>query len=183
MRILARAGFDRRFQRLICEAFLPSPRREFAHPRLWLSFDSLQDIDEVEIGIDLVKNARCDEALDLANTFRSELRPTEEPVLPPHRDGAESSFEMIRVDRYIGIAEKDLEANPSGPCIVCRFGERVIRQECRRSEFFLEPLEELGDDEPTPIATDLEFRFTFELPLLDLGLNLVELADGVQRTS
>ena len=89
---------------------------------------------------------------------------------------------MIRVDRYIGIAKKDLEANPSGPCIVCRFGERVIRQECRRSEFFLEPLEELGDDEPTPIATDFEFRFTIELPLLDLGLNLVELADGVPRS-
>jgi hypothetical protein len=35
-----------------------------------MRFDSLQDSDEIDVGIDLVKNTRRDQALDLADALR-----------------------------------------------------------------------------------------------------------------
>ena len=45
-----------------------------------MAVDALQDIDEIGVEIDFVQNTHRDEALDLANTFRPEFGPTEEPV-------------------------------------------------------------------------------------------------------
>ena len=64
-----------------------------------MSVDPLQDIDEVDVGVDLVKNTRRDQALNLANALRTKLRSAERPVFPSHWDRAQGSLQVIRVDR------------------------------------------------------------------------------------
>ena len=90
---------------------------------------------------------------------------------------------MVRVDCNVGITEEDLEPASSFNRIVCSNGERVCWQQCRGSEFFLQPLEERRSNLSTPGAADRELGFAITVPLSDLGLDLVELADVVERTS
>lgn len=64
-----------------------------------MRFDSPQGIDEIGVGIDLVKNTGRNQALDLADSLRFEVCPIEEPVFPSRWDRAQGSPQVNRVDR------------------------------------------------------------------------------------
>lgn len=68
-------------QRRVREALLPQPGRELLDLGLGMLVDALEHVDEVRVGIDVVEHAGGEQALDLADLLRAELRPAEEPVL------------------------------------------------------------------------------------------------------
>ena len=65
--------------------------------------DPLQHVDEVVVGIDALKSARAQEALDDAELVGAQLRPAEEPIFSTQRNGANLSFDGVRVYGHIGI--------------------------------------------------------------------------------
>ena len=87
--------------------------------------DPLQDIDQVGVGIDAMQAAGDDQALDDADVFGTELGPAEDPVLASHGDDSQGALQVVRVDRNIGIGEKDLEPDPAFARIVQSLDERV----------------------------------------------------------
>jgi hypothetical protein len=63
------------------EVLLPKPRGELLDGREGVGVDALQHVHEVGVGIDAVERAGRDQALDLPDALRPEVRPAEEPVL------------------------------------------------------------------------------------------------------
>jgi len=61
---------DVRAQGILCEAGFPQPRRELGDLGRRMLADTLQHIDEVGVGIDLVQPAGNDQALDDADELR-----------------------------------------------------------------------------------------------------------------
>ena len=59
--------------------------------------ETLQDIGEVGVRVDVMEFACRDQALDDADMFGTQFGPAEKPVLPTHGDGADGPFEMIGV--------------------------------------------------------------------------------------
>ena len=69
--------------------------------------DTLQDIDKIVVGIDIMKLASGEQALDDADVLRTELSPVKQPIALAHSDRAYLSFKMVGVDSDIGVTEKD----------------------------------------------------------------------------
>src|SRR5690606_16408546 len=97
-------------QRRVREVLLPQPRRELLNLRLGMPIDALEHVDEVGVGIDVVEHAGGEQALDFSDLLRTELGPAKHPILSAHRNHAQRSLEMIRVERNVGICEEDLES-------------------------------------------------------------------------
>ncbi len=75
-----------RSQGIIREEMFPQSRRKFVDSVGRMLPDTLQHIDHIVIGIDLVQSAVHDQALHDPDVFGAELGPTEQPVLAPHRN-------------------------------------------------------------------------------------------------
>ncbi len=61
---------------------LPEPGGELLDFVLRMVGDSLQDVDQVGVGVDAVHSACGDETLEDAHILGTHLGPTEEPVFP-----------------------------------------------------------------------------------------------------
>ncbi len=120
--------------------------------------DTLEDVDEIHIGIDVVQDTGRDQALCPADFLGAHLGPTEEPVLPPHRNRAERSLEVVRVDGHLGVRQENLESLLSMECVVRRLRERVRWKQSRLGHLLLQPLEELSHDQFAPAAPLFLFR-------------------------
>jgi len=59
--------------------------------------DTLEHVDEVVVGTDLVQTAGGQQALDDTDVFCTELRPGKEPIAPSHGNNTQRSFQMVRV--------------------------------------------------------------------------------------
>ena len=73
-----------RSQRIAGEALLPQSRREFVDAAGRMLTDSLQHIDQIVVGIDLVESAGDDQALHDPDLPGAQFGPAEQPVAPPH---------------------------------------------------------------------------------------------------
>jgi hypothetical protein len=89
-------------QRVGREVLLPLARREFGDAAHRVFTDPLQNIDQVGVWIDAMQSAGHDQTLDDADVLGTEFGPAEEPGLATHRNDAQCSFQMVRVDRDIG---------------------------------------------------------------------------------
>ena len=61
---------------------LPESRGQFSDTGTGVLADTLQDIDQVVIGIDIVKAASGQQTLHDADLFGPQFRPAEQPGLP-----------------------------------------------------------------------------------------------------
>jgi hypothetical protein len=100
-------------QRVGREVLLPQARREFGDAARGVFADPLQHIDQIGIRVDAVESASHDQTLDDANVLCTEFGPAKVPGLSSHRDDAQRSLQVVRVDGYIRIGEKDFE--PDAP--------------------------------------------------------------------
>lgn len=91
--------------------------------------DTLQYVDHIGVGVDAAQSAGDQQALHAADVFGAELGPAKHPRLASHRDRTQGSFQMVGVDRHLGVSEEDLQ--PSAPFARLRqcLGERVARQQ------------------------------------------------------
>ena len=87
---------------------------------------------------------------------------------------------MVRVDRYIGIGQKDLEPDPALAHIVKRFDEGARRREVLALELSIDPLEEELDERFAVGQSVKLLRFRGELAIADLILDGVERLDLLQ---
>jgi len=72
--------------------------------------DTLQNIDEVIVRVDVVQAARDEQALHDPDVLGAKLGPTEVPVFPAHRNHAQRALEMVGVDRHVRIRQNSEEA-------------------------------------------------------------------------
>ena len=91
--------------------------------------DTLHDVDEVIVGVDVVQPAGCQQALHDADVFSAELSPTEQPVLSAHWDDAQRALKMVGIDRHLRVIEIHGEPDASLTDIGQRAKERTARQE------------------------------------------------------
>ena len=63
------------------ESIFPEPRRQRGDIAGRMALDTLQHVDEVSVRIDALQPTRGEEALEDPDVLRSDLRPTEQPVL------------------------------------------------------------------------------------------------------
>ena len=106
---------------------LPQARCELRDIGRRVPVDALQDVDEIVVGIDIVKTAGRDQTLDDADMPGAELCPAEHPVFSTLGNRTERPFEMVGVDRDIGIGEEDLKRHASVAGVGQRLRERVAR--------------------------------------------------------
>ena len=96
---------------------IPEPRGEEFDVLSWMRIYSLEYIDEIGIGVDVVEPTGDEERLDLTYDFRSDLGPAEEPVLPPHRNSPQCSFKEIRINRHLRGQTGTRRAPPDGRAV------------------------------------------------------------------
>jgi hypothetical protein len=147
----------------------------------WVLADALQDIDEVVVGIDVMQSAGDDQALQDADLPGAEFGPAEHPVAATHRDDAQGPFEMIRIDRYVRVGEKDFQSEAAVAGIGQRLGQRVAGQQTLGGEAFVDPGEEALDDRLGMGQSVIFLLLAAEPGAPDVFLDRVQLADQRQR--
>ena len=80
-----------------------------------MNADSLELIDQVRVGIDLVQPARHQQTPDDAHALRTDLARSEQPVPLPERNRTQRPFQVIRVDGHLGVVEEYLQ--PRAACL------------------------------------------------------------------
>jgi len=88
---------------------LPLARREFVNAQCRMLTDTLQDIDEIVVRVDVVQAAGHQQTLDDPDLFGAELGPRKQPILAAHRYGAQRPLQVVGVDSYIRIGKIDLK--------------------------------------------------------------------------
>jgi len=101
-----------------------------------------QHVHEVVVRIDVVQPAGGQQALHNADVLGSQLSPAEQPVLLTHRDHAQRTLKVVRVDRYLRVVQVDRQADSSLADIRQRTEEGTARQESLLVELLVDPGEE-----------------------------------------
>ena len=68
--------------------------------------DTLKDVDEIGVDIDTVGPTSHDQAPHDPDVFRAQLGPTEIPIFPAHRDGAQRTLQMVGIQWHMGSVRK-----------------------------------------------------------------------------
>ena len=114
-----------RSQRIVAEVLRPESRREFSDSAGGVLADALEDVDQVGVRIDAVKSAGGDQTLDDADVPGAQFGPTEQPVLSSHRNDAQRAFQMVGIDRHVGIGEEHFQPGPPLASVGQGSGERI----------------------------------------------------------
>ena len=160
---------------------LPQARREFGDAARGVFTDPLQHIDQVGVWVDAVQSASDDQTLDDADVFGAEFGPAEEPGLATHRNDAQRPFQMVRVDRDIGVGEKYLEADTSFAHIVQSLDKGVARREALSLELLIDPFEEELDERFAVRQAMQLLGVAEELAIADFLLDGIQRLDLLQR--
>lgn len=83
-----------RAQRIAGEVLLPQSRREFVDSAGRVLTDTLQHVDQIVVGVDLVKPTGDDQAVHDPDVFGPELGPTKHPIFSTERNPPQRSFEV-----------------------------------------------------------------------------------------
>ena len=75
--------------------------------RRGLVVDALEDIDQVVVGVDVVRSASDDETVQRGRRLGTDFAPAEQPVLPIHGDRAQRTLQVVGVDGDLGVAKVD----------------------------------------------------------------------------
>jgi hypothetical protein len=67
-------------KRVVCEMLLPQTGSEEMDIKGGMRVDTLEDIDQVDIGVDTLQAARGDQALHDAHILRPDFSPAKQPV-------------------------------------------------------------------------------------------------------
>lgn len=65
---------------------LPQPRRELCDIGGRVLADTLENVDQIVVRVDVVQPTGCDQALDDADVLGAQLGPAEHPIFPTHRN-------------------------------------------------------------------------------------------------
>ena len=104
--------------------------------------DTLQNVDEIVIGTDLVHSAGGEQALYDPDVFGAEFCPGKEPIASSHGNNTRRSFQMVRVHRNIRVLEKDFQPQATLTRIAERLREGVARQQALTLKLSIDPGEE-----------------------------------------
>jgi hypothetical protein len=97
-----------RSPRIIGEAFFPEPRRERGNVAGGMIFHALQHVDQVGVRIDPLQPAGGQQTVEDPDVLGPDLGPAEQPILSSECNRANFAFQVIRVDRHVGVFEKHL---------------------------------------------------------------------------
>ena len=159
----------------------PESGRQLDDPTGRVDAHALKHIHQVRIGIDAVQPAGADQALDDADVGGPDFAPAEQPVPSPHRDRAQAAFEMVRIDRHVGIAEEDFQRRAARQRIGDRLGQRMARLQIQALALGIAPLPEGAYHRfAVPGSVGLLVG-AFALLSPDRGFGLVQFSDQRQR--
>ena len=116
-----------RSQRAVGEVLLPQSRSELRYPTRRVCPHTLQDIDQVVVGVHVVEPACGDQALDDADVLGTEFGPAKKPRLSAHRDSAQTPLEMVGIERHVRLGKKHAQGMLSRAEVVQCQRERVAR--------------------------------------------------------
>jgi hypothetical protein len=89
---------------------LPQTGGEEMHVPGRMGIDALQDIDQIDRGIDALETTRREQPVDDPDLARAHCRPTKPPVFAAERHGPNLPFQLIRIPGHIGSGQKHLES-------------------------------------------------------------------------
>ncbi len=159
---------------------LPQPGSELLDPALRVLADALQHIHEVGVGVDAMQPAGGDQGLDDADVFGAHLGPAEQPVLAPHRDGAQRPLQVIGVDGHVRVTEIDLQRVRARGRVLDRLGQGIAGHQIHALALLLAPRPERANDGLAVARAIHQLGLALKALLADLALVLVELADQLQ---
>lgn len=84
------------------EALFPQAGREEVDVEGGMGIDTLEDVDEVDVGINALQATRREHALHDVHLARPQFRPAEAPVPPADGNGANLPLQVIRIERHGG---------------------------------------------------------------------------------
>lgn len=91
------------------EVVLPQAGREELDLKGGVGIDPLEDIDEIDVGIEALYATGGQQTLNDADMARAHFRPAEEPVAPAQGNDANLPFQMIGINGHVGVDEKHFE--------------------------------------------------------------------------
>ena len=114
---------------MVREVLFPQARGEELDLKGGMGIDALEDIDEIDIGIDALEATGGQQTLDDADMAGTHFRPTEQPVAPAQGNGANLPFQMIGIDGHVGIGQKHFQRRFPLQRIPRGLGEGIGREE------------------------------------------------------
>ena len=103
--------------------------------------DTLEHIEQIIVGVDVVQAARYNQGLDHADVFGADFGPAEIPIFPAHWNDAQGALQMVCVGWYIGIVEEHFESGAPLACIGHRLGQWTAGQESLMVELNTNPIQ------------------------------------------
>ena len=146
---------------MLSEVLFPQAGCEEMDVKGGMGIDPLEDIDQIDVGIDALEATRSQQALDDADMPGADFRPTEQPVAAAQRNGANLPLQMIGIERDIGVGQKHFEGGFAFQRIAGRLGKGIGGQEHFGNHRLFEPGKE-----------GLDQRFGILAPMSELGLCL-----------
>ena len=161
------SGIVQTSHEFFCEEGIPYPRGHLQNILVGMCLNALQDINQVDAWIDLMHATTGQQGLNDSQSLRAHFGSAKHPVFAPHRDGAQSSFQLIGIQCQQGVIEEVHQARSSCKPIVQCLAQRFFGQQVGASTLFVNPCKEGFHDRstlllsPDPYITLLLFAKTF----------------------
>ena len=159
----------------------PQAWGEFGYAAGRVLVDAQQHVGEIGVGVDVVQLAGADQALDEPDVLGADLGPAEQPVLAPHGDGPQVSFEVVGIQRHLRVFQEHAEGAFAGQQVVQRPGERAFGREILALELRLAPLIQLVHHGLAVRKPVRAFFLALKAQVVRFALVLVERTDPGQR--
>ena len=122
----------------------PQARREELDLESGMSINPLPHLDEGDRGLDALQAARGAQARHDADGARPDFGPTEQPVPPTQREGANLALQVMSVQWNLRILQKHFQCLRPFQGVAGRVGEGIGGQQGLRAAALLEPDKEGG---------------------------------------
>jgi len=115
---------------------LPVPGQQVVEPAHGMAVGhTFENVFEIEIRFDIVELGGLDEGADRCPTFSAAIRPSEQVILAPERDGPNGSFDRVVIELDAAILEETCECRPANQGIADRIRQPAPRRQALQLTF------------------------------------------------
>jgi hypothetical protein len=122
--------------------------------------DSLQDIDEIGIGIDTLLAACDQQAVHDGQVLGAYFRPAKEVIFSAHGDRPQGPFQMVRVHLDLRFTQKDFQRWLPIHGVLQRLAQRIAGRQVQALTLLIAALPESFDHRPAVGLPRLVFVLT-----------------------